>query len=105
MDNEFENKYYADDKMGKEYVNKILAKNARGIILLYILIFLSILINWILSKIYWMIACIVILLLLNFYNQKYLFRQLRVFIMSKVIQLLCNLEIIYLCKKGNFQWN
>ena len=26
---------------GKEYVNKILAKNARGIILLYILIFLS----------------------------------------------------------------
>ena len=32
MDNEFENKYYADDKMGKEYVNKILAKNARGII-------------------------------------------------------------------------
>ena len=98
MDNEFENKYYADDKMGKEYVNKILAKNARGIILLYILIFLSILINW-------MIACIVILLLLNFYNQKYLFRQLRVFIMSKVIQLLCNLEIIYLCKKGNFQWN
>ena len=71
MDNEFENKYYADDKMGKEYVNKILAKNARGIILLYILIFLSILINWILrrnlSKIYWMIACIVILLLLNFF--------------------------------------
>ena len=109
MDNEFENKYYADDKMGKEYVNKILAKNARGIILLYILIFLSILINWILrrnlSKIYWMIACIVILLLLNFYNQKYLFRQLRVFIMTKVIQLLCNLEIIYLCKKVNFQWN
>ena len=104
MDNEFENKYYADDKMGKEYVNKILAKNARGIILLYILIFLSILIRN-LSKIYWMIACIVILLLLNFYNQKYLFRQLRVFIMSKVIQLLCNLEIIYLCKKGNFQWN
>ena len=81
MDNEFENKYYADDKMGKEYVNKILAKNARGIILLYILIFLSILINWILrrnlSKIYWMIACIVILLLLNFYNQKYLFRLLK----------------------------
>ena len=70
MDNEFENKYYADDKMGKEYVNKILAKNARGIILLYILIFLSILINW-------MIACIVILLLLNFYNQKYLFRLLK----------------------------
>ena len=70
MDNEFENKYYADDKMGKEYVNKILAKNVRGIILLYILIFLSILINW-------MIACIVILLLLNFYNQKYLFRLLK----------------------------
>ena len=23
MDNEFENKYYADDKMGKEYVNKL----------------------------------------------------------------------------------
>ena len=50
MDNEFENKYYADDKMGKEYVNKILAKNARGIILLYILIFLFIVKNGILKK-------------------------------------------------------
>ena len=72
MDIQFENKYYADDKMGKEYVHKILAKNAREIILLYILIFLSILINWILrgnlSEIYWMIICIVILLLFNFYN-------------------------------------
>lgn len=77
MDIQFENKYYADDKMGKEYVHKILAKNARGIILLYILIFLSILINWILrgnlSEIYWMIICIVILLLFNFYNQKKIF--------------------------------
>ena len=50
MDIQFENKYYADDKMGKEYVHKILAKNARGIILLYILIFLFIVKNGILKK-------------------------------------------------------
>ena len=29
MDNEFENKYYADDKMGKEYVNKIVRGNMK----------------------------------------------------------------------------
>ncbi|WP_241761693.1 YcxB family protein, partial [Fusobacterium nucleatum] len=81
MDIEFENKFYANDKMGKEYVNKILTKNARRIILVFILICLFILKNGILkrnlSKIYWMIACIVILLLLNFYNQKYFFRLIK----------------------------
>ena len=81
MDIQFENKYYADDKMLKEYVNKVLSRNIRRIFLVYILIFLSILINWILrgnlSEIYWMIICIVILLLFNFYNQKYLFRLLK----------------------------
>ena len=81
MDNEFENKYYADDKMGKEYVNKILAKNARGIILLYILIFLFIVKNGILrgdsSTIFRLIVCAIFLLFLNFLSQKYLFRLLK----------------------------
>ena len=81
MDNEFENKYYADDKMGKEYVNKILAKNVRGIILLYILIFLFIVKNGILrgdsSTIFRLIVCAIFLLFLNFLSQKYLFRLLK----------------------------
>ena len=29
MDIKFENKYYADDKMLKEYVNKVLSRNIR----------------------------------------------------------------------------
>ena len=36
MDIKFENKYYADDKMLKEYVNKVLSRNIRRIFLVYI---------------------------------------------------------------------
>ena len=42
MDIQFENKYYADDKMGKEYVNKVLSRNVRRIFLLYILVYVFI---------------------------------------------------------------
>ena len=50
MNIKFENKYYADDKMLKEYVNKVLSRNIRRIFLVYILIFLFIVKNGILKK-------------------------------------------------------
>ena len=47
---EFENKFYTNDEMLKEYVNKVLSKYARRIFLVYILIFLFIVKNGILKK-------------------------------------------------------
>ena len=81
MDIKFENKYYADDKMLKEYVNKVLSRNIRRIFLVYILIFLFIVKNGILrgdtSTIFRLIVCAIFLLFLNFLSQKYLFRLLK----------------------------
>ena len=50
MDIEFENKFYINDEMLKEYVNKVLSKYVRRIFLVYILIFLFIVKNGILKK-------------------------------------------------------
>ena len=73
MDIKFENKYYADDKMLKEYVNKVLSRNIRRIFLVYILIFLFIVKNGILrgdtSTIFRLIVCAIFLLFLNFLSQ------------------------------------
>ncbi|WP_338947225.1 YcxB family protein [Fusobacterium canifelinum] len=81
MDIEFENKFYTNDKMLKEYVNKVLSRNVRRIFLVYILIFLFIVKNGILkgdsSTIFRLIVCTIFLLFLNFLSQKYLFRLLK----------------------------
>ena len=65
MDIKFENKYYADDKMGKEYVNKVLSRNVRRIFLLYILVYVFITRNSILrgnsSAILGLIVCTIFL--------------------------------------------
>ena len=52
MDIEFENKFYTNDEMLKEYVNKVLSKYVRRIFLVYILIFLFIVKNGILKGCY-----------------------------------------------------
>ena len=81
MDIKFENKYYADDKMLKEYINKVLSRNIRRIFLVYILISLFIMRNGIfrgnLNSIFRLIVCAIFLLFLNFLSQKYLFRLLK----------------------------
>ena len=78
---EFENKFYTNDEMLKEYVNKVLSKYVRRIFLVYILIFLFIVKNGILrgdsSTIFRLIVCAIFLLFLNFLSQKYLFRLLK----------------------------
>ena len=65
MDIKFENKYYADDKMLKEYVNKVLSRNVRRIFLLYILVYVFITRNSILrgnsSAILGLIVCTIFL--------------------------------------------
>ena len=81
MDIEFENKFYTNDEMLKEYVNKVLSKYVRRIFLVYILIFLFIVKNGILKgdsgTIFRLIVCTIFLLFLNFLTQKYFFKILK----------------------------
>ena len=81
MDIQFENKFYTNDKILKEYVNKVLSRNVRRIFLLYILVYVFMTRNSILrgnsSAILGLIVCTIFLFFLNFLNQKYLFRLLK----------------------------
>ena len=81
MDIQFENKFYTNDKILKEYVNKVLSRNVRRIFLLYILVYVFMTRNSILrgnsSAILGLIVCAIFLLFLNFLSQKYLFRLLK----------------------------
>jgi len=81
MDIEFENKFYTNDEMLKEYVNKVVSKYVRRIFLVYLLIFLFIVKNGILKgdlgTIFRLIVCTIFLLFLNFLTQKHFFRILK----------------------------